>query len=88
MNRNNKKTTKTRSISIESQPKKIVIVVVVVVVYVVLIVHVVAVVIAVVDPNNLPTLMTPSLGWTQIFGCFECVLNPLPYQLLPKFGYL
>ena len=43
---------KTRLISIESQPKKIVVVVVIGVVVVV--VHVVVVVIPVVDPRNLP----------------------------------
>ena len=43
----------TRSISIESQPKKIV-VVVVVVIGLVVVVHVVVVVIPVVDPRNLP----------------------------------
>ena len=41
---------KTRLISIESQPKKIVVVVVIVVVFV----HVVVVVIPVVDPRNIP----------------------------------
>ena len=47
---------KTRLISIESQPKKIVFVVVVVigVVVVVVVVHVVVVVIPVVDPRNIP----------------------------------
>ena len=43
----------TRSISIESQPEKIV-VVVVVVIGVVVVVHVVVVVILVVDPRNIP----------------------------------
>ena len=43
----------TRSISIESRPKKIV-VVVVVVIGVVIVVHVVVVVIPVVDPRNIP----------------------------------
>ena len=47
-------TLKTRLISIESQPKKIVVVVVVVIVVVVFVVHVVVVVIPVVDPRNLP----------------------------------
>ena len=45
---------KTRLISIESQPKKIVVVVVVVIGVVVVVVHVVVVVIPVVDPRNLP----------------------------------
>ena len=45
---------KTRLISIESQPKKIVVVVVVVIGVVVVVVHVVIVVIPVVDPRNLP----------------------------------
>ena len=46
----------TRLISIESQPKKIVVVVVVVVVIgvVVVVIHVVVVVIHVVDPRNIP----------------------------------
>ena len=44
---------KTRLISIESQPEKIV-VVVVVVIGVVVVVHVVVVVILVVDPRNIP----------------------------------
>ena len=44
----------TRLISIESQPKKIVVVVVVVIGVVVVVVHVVVVVIPVVDPRNLP----------------------------------
>ena len=44
----------TRLISIESQPKKIVVVVVVVIGVVVIVVHVVVVVIPVVDPRNLP----------------------------------
>ena len=44
---------KTRLISIESQPKKIVVVVVVVIGVVVVVVHVVVVVIPVVDPTNL-----------------------------------
>ena len=43
---------KTRLISIESQPKKIVVVVVVVIGVVVVVVHVVVVVIPVVDPRN------------------------------------
>ena len=43
----------TRLISIESQPKKIVVVVVVVIGVVVVIVHVVVVVITVVDPRNI-----------------------------------
>ena len=42
----------TRLISIESQPKKIVVVVVVVIGVVVVVVHVVVVVIPVVDPRN------------------------------------
>ena len=46
--------TKTRLISIESQPKKIVVVVVVVIGVVVVVVHVVVVVIPVVDPRNIP----------------------------------
>ena len=45
---------KTRLISIESQPKKIVVVVVVVIGVVVVVVHVVVVVIPVVDPRNIP----------------------------------
>ena len=45
-------TTQTRLISIESQPKKIVVVVVIGVVVVVI--HVVVVVISVVDPRNIP----------------------------------
>ena len=45
---------RTRLISIESQPKKIVVVVVVVIVVVVVVVHVVVVVIPVVDPRNIP----------------------------------
>ena len=46
---------KTRLISIESQPKKIVVVVVVFLgVVVVVVVHVVVVVIPVVDPRNIP----------------------------------
>ena len=45
---------KTRLISIESQPKKIVVVVVVVIGIVVVVVHVVVVVIPVVDPRNIP----------------------------------
>ena len=45
---------KTRLISIESQPKKIVVVVVVVIGVVVVGVHVVVVVIPVVDPRNIP----------------------------------
>ena len=44
---------KTRLISIESQPKKIV-VVVVVVIGVIIVVHIVVVVIPVVDPRNIP----------------------------------
>ena len=44
----------TRLISIESQPKKIVVVVVVVIGVVVVVVHVVVVVIPVVDPRNIP----------------------------------
>ena len=44
----------TRSISIESQPKKIAVVVVVVIGVVVAVVHVVVVVIPVVDPRNIP----------------------------------
>ena len=44
----------TRLISIESQPKKIVVVVVVVIGIVVVSVHVVVVVIPVVDPRNIP----------------------------------
>ena len=44
----------TRLISIESQPKKIVVVVVVVIGVVVVVVHVVFVVIPVVDPRNIP----------------------------------
>ena len=44
----------TRLISIESQPKKIVVVVVVIIGVVVVVVHVVVVVIPVVDPRNLP----------------------------------
>ena len=50
----NVKRTKTRLISIESQPKKIVVVVGVVIGVVVVVVHVVVVVIPVVDPRNLP----------------------------------
>ena len=42
------------SISIESQPKKIVVVVVVVIGVVVVVIHVVVVVIHVVDPRNIP----------------------------------
>ena len=45
-------TTQTRLISIESQPKKIV-VVVVVVIGVIIVVHIVVVVLPVVDPRNL-----------------------------------
>jgi len=45
---------KTRLISIESQPKKIVVVVVVVIGVVVVVIHVVVVVIHVVDPRNIP----------------------------------
>ena len=48
------KNSETRLISIESQPKKIVVVVVVVIGVVVVVVHVVIVVIPVVDPRNLP----------------------------------
>ena len=44
----------TRLISIESQPKKIVVVAVVVIGVVVVVVHVVFVVIPVVDPRNIP----------------------------------
>ena len=44
----------TRLISIESQPKKIVVVVVVVIGVFVVVVHVVVVVIPVVDPRNIP----------------------------------
>ena len=44
----------TRLISIESQPKKIVVVVVVVIGVVVVVVHVVVVVVPVVDPRNIP----------------------------------
>ena len=44
----------TRLISIESQPKKIVVVVAVVIGVVVVVVHVVLVVIPVVDPRNIP----------------------------------
>ena len=44
----------TRLISIESQPKKIVVVVVVVIGVVVVVVHVVVVVFPVVDPRNIP----------------------------------
>ena len=44
----------TRLISIESQPKKIVVVVVVVIGVVIVVVHVVVVVIPVVDPRNIP----------------------------------
>ena len=46
----------TRLISIESQPKKIVVVVVVVIGVVVVVVHVVVVVIPVVDPRNIPLM--------------------------------
>ena len=45
---------KTRLISIEWQPKKIVVLVVVVIGVVVVLVHVVVVVIPVVDPRNIP----------------------------------
>ena len=45
---------KTRLISIESQPKNIVVVGVVVIGVVVVVVHVVVVVISVVDPRNIP----------------------------------
>ena len=45
---------KTRLISIESQPKKIVVVVVVFISFVVVVIHVVVVVIHVVDPRNIP----------------------------------
>ena len=48
---------KTRLISIESQPEKIVIVVVVVIGVVVVVIHVVVVVIHVVDPRNIPSLV-------------------------------
>ena len=48
------RTRKTRLISIESQPKKIVVVVVVVIGVVGVGVHVVVVVIPVVDPRNIP----------------------------------
>ena len=48
------KNRKTRIISIESQPKKIVVVVVVVLGVVVVVVHVVDIVIPVVDPRNIP----------------------------------
>ena len=48
------KQAKTRLISIESQPKKIVVVVVVVIGVVVVVVHVVVVVVPVVDPRNIP----------------------------------
>ena len=48
------KVKETRLISIESQPKKIVVVVVVVIGVVVVVVHVVVVVIPVVDPRNIP----------------------------------
>ena len=48
-----KKNHKTRLISIESQPKKIVVVVVVVIGVVVVVVDVVVVVIPVVDPRNI-----------------------------------
>ena len=48
------KENRTRLISIESQPKKIVVVVVVVIGVVVVVVYVVVVVIPVVDPRNLP----------------------------------
>ena len=44
----------TRLISIESQPKKIVVVVVVVIGVVIVVIHVVFVVIHVVDPRNIP----------------------------------
>ena len=44
----------TRLISIESQPKKIVVVVVIVIGVVVVVVHVVVIVIPVVDPRNIP----------------------------------
>ena len=44
----------TRLISIESQPKKIVVVVVVVIGVVIVVVHVVVVVIPIVDPRNIP----------------------------------
>ena len=44
----------TRLISIESQPKKIVVVVKVVIGLVVVVVHVVVTVISVVDPRNIP----------------------------------
>ena len=44
----------TRLISIESQPKKIVVVVVVFISFVVVVIHVVVVVIHVVDPRNIP----------------------------------
>ena len=44
----------TRLISIESQPKKIVVVVVVIISFVVVVIHVVVVVIHVVDPRNIP----------------------------------
>ena len=47
-------TNKTRLLSIESQPKKIVVVIVVVIGAVVVVVHVVVVVIPVVDPRNIP----------------------------------
>ena len=45
---------KTRLISIESQPKKIVVVVVVVIGVVVVVIHVVVVIIPVSDPRNIP----------------------------------
>ena len=59
---------KTRLISIESQPKKIVVVVVVVIVIVVVVVvnvvHVVVVLIAGVDPRNLPL----KFGFNQVIN--------------------
>ena len=51
---NKDKEQRTRLISIESQPKKIVVVVVVVIGVVVVVIHVVVVVIHVVDPRNIP----------------------------------
>ena len=53
----------TRLISIESQPKKIVVVVVVVVGVVVIVVHVVVVVIPVVDTRNIPNKVWLTPGY-------------------------
>ena len=61
--------TQTRLISIESQPKKIVVVAVVVIGVVVVAFHVVVVVIPVVDTRNIPL----KFGWNQVINRWDVV---------------